>query len=170
MRGFITLNNCIPYSKNPKIAKIFREIGLADELGSGVRNITNYSKVYSGDEPIFEDGEIFKAKVPLVKVLNEMKVNEVNKMTVKEFNEALVYSNKAPVEALDKAPVETLDKIIIYCEEPKTAIQIMNYLGYKNIKRFRRDYIKPLVEKGILKMTIPDKPTSRNQKYISLKG
>lgn len=161
MRGFITLNNCIPYSKNPKIAKIFREIGLADELGSGVRNITNYSKVYSGDEPIFEDGEIFKAKVPLVKVLNEMKVNEVNKMTVKEFNEALVYSNKAPVEALDR--------IIIYCEEPKTAIQIMNYLGYKNIKRFRRDYIKPLVEKGILKMTIPDKPTSRNQKYISSK-
>ena len=97
-----------------------------------------------------------------IKVLNEMKVNEVNKMAVKEFNEALVYSNKAPVE--------TLDKIIIYCEEPKTAIQIMNYLGYKNIKRFRRDYIKPLVEKGILKMTIPDKPTSRNQKYISLKG
>lgn len=46
MRGFITLNNCIPYSKKTKIAKIFREIGLADELGSGVRNITNYSKVY----------------------------------------------------------------------------------------------------------------------------
>ena len=30
-----------------------------------------------------------------------------------------------------------------------------------------KDYIKPLVEKGLLKMTIPDKPTSKNQKYIS---
>lgn len=91
-------------------------------------------------------------------MLNDININEVNNMTVKEFNEV---SNKAPVEALDK--------IIIYCEEPKTAIQIMNYLGYKNIKRFRSDYIKPLVEKGILKMTIPDKPTSKNQKYISSK-
>ena len=43
----------------------------------------------------------------------------------------------------------------------------MEHLEYKNIKRFRRDYIKPLVQKGILKMTIPDKPTSKNQKYIS---
>lgn len=43
----------------------------------------------------------------------------------------------------------------------------MNYIGYKNRTRFRRDYIKPLVEKKILKMTIPDKPTSKNQKYIS---
>lgn len=43
----------------------------------------------------------------------------------------------------------------------------MEFIGYKNRTRFRRDYIKPLVEKGKLKMTIPDKPTSRKQKYIS---
>ena len=45
----------------------------------------------------------------------------------------------------------------------------MTKFNYKNIKRFRRDYIKPLVEKGILKMTIPDKPTSKYQKYIANK-
>ena len=43
----------------------------------------------------------------------------------------------------------------------------MEKIGYKNRTRFRRDYIKPLVEKGILKMTIPEKPTSKNQKYIA---
>ena len=42
----------------------------------------------------------------------------------------------------------------------------MEYLGYKNRTRFRRDHIQPLVQIGKLKMTIPDKPTSRNQKYI----
>lgn len=139
MRGFVTIKNCIPYSKNPKIAKIFREIGLADELGSGVRNITNYSEIYSGSEPIFEEGEIFKATVPLVKVEDK---------------------------ALDKAP-DKMKEIVLYCNEPRTAIQIMEHFEYKNIKRFRRDYIKPLVEEGILKMTIPDMPTSKNQKYIS---
>ena len=169
MRGFITLKNCIPYSKNPKIAKIFREIGLADELGSGVRNITNYSEIYSGSEPIFEEGDIFKATVPLVKAVNENTVSEINKMSVKELNAALV-GKKALDEAPDKAPDKALEKIkeiVLYCKEPRTAIQIMEHFEYKNIKRFRRDYIKPLVEKGILKMTVPDKPTSKNQKYIS---
>lgn len=169
MRGFITINNCIPYSKNPKIAKIFREIGLADELGSGVRNITNYSEIYSGKEPVFEEGDIFKATVPLVKGLNELKVKDVNKMTVKELNTALV-GKKAPDKAPDKAPnkaPDIINEIILYCNEPKTAIQIMEHFKHKNIKRFRRDYIKPLVEKGLLKMTLPDKPTSKNQKYVS---
>lgn len=165
MRGVITINNCIPYSKNPKIAKIFREIGLADELGSGVRNITNYSEIYSGKEPIFEEGDIFKATVPLVKVLNEMTIKDVNKMTVKELNTSVIGS-KAPDKAPDNLN-EMIKKIILYCQEPKSAIQIMSELNYKNIKRFRRDYIKPLVEKGILKMTNPDKPTSKNQKYTS---
>lgn len=151
-------NNCIPYSKNPKIAKIFREIGLADELGSGVRNITNYSEIYSGREPTFEDGEIFRATVPLVKVLSEMQVKDVNKMTVKEFNASLIGK-----KAQDKVTM----KIIEFCKQEKNIFEIMNYIGYKNRTRFRRDYIKPLVEKGMLKMTIPDKPTSKNQKYIS---
>ncbi len=178
MRGFITVNNCIPYSKNPKIAKIFREIGLADELGSGVRNITNYSEIYSGKEPIFEEGDIFKATVPLVKVLNEKTIVEVNKMTARELNATLVGNSKAQDKAQDEAQDEAYDnahdeidiKIIKFCNKEKNIFEIMKYIGYKNRTRFRRDYIKPLVEKGLLKMTIPDKPTSKNQKYISLKN
>lgn len=37
--GLIDPNNFSPYPKNPTIAKFFKEIGLVDELGSGVRNI-----------------------------------------------------------------------------------------------------------------------------------
>lgn len=166
MRGFITIKNCIPYSKNPKIAKIFREIGLADELGSGVRNITYYSEIYSGSEPIFEEGDIFKATVPLVKVLSEMQVKDVNEMTVKELNASLI-KKMAQDKAQDEAQDEVSMKIIEFCKQERNIFEIMNYIGYKNRTRFRRDYIKPLVEKGMLKMTIPDKPTSKNQKYIS---
>ena len=42
----------------------------------------------------------------------------------------------------------------------------MNEIGYKSNKTLKRNYIKPLIENGKLKMTIPEKPTSRNQKYI----
>lgn len=40
-------------------------------------------------------------------------------------------------------------------------------LGYRSNRTLRREYINPLVESEKLKMTIPDKPTSRNQKYIT---
>jgi len=53
------------------------------------------------------------------------------------------------------------------CKEPMSIAEIMKELAYKSNKTLKRNYIKPLVEKGKLKMTIPDKPTSRNQKYIS---
>ena len=42
--GFMDLNNYSPYPKNPKIAGFFKEIGLADELGSGIKKIVKYTK------------------------------------------------------------------------------------------------------------------------------
>ena len=57
--GYIDLNNYSPYPKNPKIANFFKEIGLADELGSGIKKIVKYTKIYSGGIPEFKDDEIF---------------------------------------------------------------------------------------------------------------
>ena len=69
--------------------------------------------------------------------------------------------------AQDMAQDKIINKIIEFCQKERNIFEIMEYAGYKNRTRFRRDYIKPLVEKGLLYMTIPEKPTSKNQKYIS---
>lgn len=45
------------FFRNPFIAKFFRNIGLADELGSGMRNLYKYSKPYSGKDPVLDDGD-----------------------------------------------------------------------------------------------------------------
>ena len=63
--GSITVNNLEPNPKNPIIASFFRNIGYADQLGSGVRNLFKYSRYYSGQEPEFIGGDIFKIIVPL---------------------------------------------------------------------------------------------------------
>ena len=63
--GFITMENLEPNPKNPIIAAFFRNIGYADQLGSGVRNLFKYSKYYSGAEPSFEEGDVFRIVVPL---------------------------------------------------------------------------------------------------------
>ena len=64
-QGMITPDNLEPNAKNPVIASFFRNIGYADQLGSGVRNLFKYSKYYSGKEPLFEEGDVFRITVPL---------------------------------------------------------------------------------------------------------
>ena len=63
--GFITVDNLEPNPKNPLIASFFRNIGYADQLGSGVRILFKYCKFYSGKEPEFVEGDVFRIIVPL---------------------------------------------------------------------------------------------------------
>ena len=63
--GNLNLTSFEPFPKNPPISKVFREIGLADELGSGMRNTYKYTKLYSGEEPSFSEGDVFRIIVPL---------------------------------------------------------------------------------------------------------
>ena len=76
--GTISLTDFVPYPKNPVIASVFKEIGWAEELGSGVRNIVKYSKVYSGTIPEFIDGDVFKTKISLNGTVNGTVNDTVN--------------------------------------------------------------------------------------------
>ncbi|MCL2164384.1 MAG: hypothetical protein FWH55_08340 [Oscillospiraceae bacterium] len=58
-------DNFSPFSKNPIISKFFHEIGLADELGSGFKNLTNYVPLYSGGKPQMVEGNIFTITIPI---------------------------------------------------------------------------------------------------------
>lgn len=66
--GVLNLATFDPFQKNPPISKVFREIGLADELGSGMRNTYKYTKMYSGAEPEFMEGDVFRITIPLADV------------------------------------------------------------------------------------------------------
>ena len=69
--GALDLEKFEPFPKNPSISKVFREIGLADELGSGMRNTYKYTRLYSGKDPIFEEGNIFRTIIPLKKIATQ---------------------------------------------------------------------------------------------------
>lgn len=47
-----------------------------------------------------------------------------------------------------------------------TATAIMGKLGLKSKETFRKNYIKPAMELGLVQMTVADKPNSRNQRYV----
>ena len=58
------------------------------------------------------------------------------------------------------------DALIEFCSVPRTREEMQEYLNVSNRGYFRASILKPLLDSGKLEMTIPDKPNSRNQKYI----
>lgn len=152
--GVLNLATFDPFQKNPPISKVFREIGLADELGSGMRNTYKYTKMYSDAEPEFMEGDIFRITIPLP---------DVATATV---------GPTTTVATTDTTTVTTTDKqaqkILEYCSEPRSTKEILSHMGLANKQHLHKTYIKPLLAEGKLKMTIPDKPNSRNQKYVKI--
>ncbi len=144
MIGKININSYQPYPKNPKIANVFREIGLADELGSGVKNMYKYTKIYSGGEPELKEDDIFRTYIPIT-------------------------TQEIPQDIPQETPQDDKKTLIIkYCRNSRSIREIMEYLHLRDRKNVYTSYIKPLIKEEKLKMTIPDKPNSKNQRYISL--
>lgn len=150
--GIIDPDNFSPFPKNPTIARLFKEIGLVDELGSGIRNTYKYSKIYSGAEPIFTEGDVFRTIIPLT-----MQVSDQATM-------------QATMQATPQATMQTdeeISRLLEYCKIPRTRSEIQKYLKFNNRDHFRKNILNPLIKGGLLKLTIPDKPTSPKQKYFS---
>ena len=63
---------------------------------------------------------------------------------------------------------ETVKKLLDVMEYdiPYTSKTLMERLALKSREGFRRNYLHPAIELNLIRMTIPDKPNSRNQRYI----
>ena len=59
------------------------------------------------------------------------------------------------------------DRLLVFCKTPRTRSEITEFLGLSSTQYAIKTYVMPLVKNGIIKLTIPDKPKSQNQKYYS---
>ena len=68
----------------------------------------------------------------------------------------------------DKGLSESIKKLLEVMEYdiPYTSKTLMDKLGLKSREGFRRNYLSPAIELNLIRRTIPDKPNSRNQRYI----
>lgn len=51
---------------------------------------------------------------------------------------------------------------------PQSATELMEKLNLKSRLGFRKNYLQPALDAGLIGMTEPDKPTSKNQKYFKI--
>lgn len=84
------------------------------------------------------------------------------KMIDETIDETLKSVNQESKNISDQ--VNRLLEVMDY-DIPLTANEIMKRLGIKSKETLRGSYLNPAIENGLVKMTVPDKPNSKNQKY-----
>ena len=138
-------------------------------MGSGIRNLYRYTQIYSGGEPELVEGDIFKTIIPL-----KMESNGQHVDVRGEDSGGVSASGEdsggvsGEVSGGVKLKQEKLDALLEYCIKPKGRKEMQEFCGLKSDDYFRAKVIKPLLKLGLVEMTIPDKPNSRNQKYIKV--
>ncbi|MDR3164056.1 MAG: putative DNA binding domain-containing protein, partial [Synergistaceae bacterium] len=126
--GKLDPDNFTARSKNPIIARFFVNIGRADELGSGMRNLYRYTRMYTnGAEPELIEGDVFRTIIPLTadsKPTNPIEASldvPVNSPDVPV--NVLVNSPDVPVNNIDVPANDTVALIIsLMADEPRISL------------------------------------------------
>ena len=149
--GIVRLNNMreIHFSRNPKIAEFLHEYEYVREFGEGIDRMYLEMRQAGLPEPEYRTESFMVYATIKNKKFNVEKRESINNNTQENTQE------------------NTQDKIIKYCRLPRSKKEIAAFLGYKDVKSFAKNHLKPLLKEGKIEMTIPEKPSSRNQKYFS---
>ena len=137
--------------RNKELIRVFKDVDLIENIGSGVLRILD---AY--------DKSCFKFMEHFLRVSFKYKENPF-----KYDDTAKTKSSKLGSKKSSKLAVSE-QQILELCKTEKSLKEITEHFGYKDVYKFKNNYINKLLEKGKLQMTIPDKPKSRNQKYITI--
>lgn len=155
---------------NQKLSDMFLQLHISERTGRGVPKIT---EVYGKETYEFRENSIV-VSIPFTRVqTEEMTHDEVEttpdeaKMTLDE-KEMTPDKNETTLVIESDKRKNSAEHILEFCTTPKSILEIAEFLGLKEKKSVRR-HVKPLLEQGRLAMTLPDRPNSKNQKYITIK-
>ena len=135
--------------RNPVIADLFHRMKYMERRGSGLKKIITETEKLPGYSEQLRP-EFFSSAADFRVVLKNVNYNSA---------EHLHQVNHQ---------VNVSDQILSYCILPKSKKEIAEFCGFKDIRNFTLHYINPLLESGQLQMTVPLKPKSRNQKYVTV--
>ena len=134
--------------RNPLVAEAMRVMKYVNKFNRGVTRVQEMLKDNGNPSAEFDVNTITAFRVN-VHATNE---SDLSKGTSQPLSQPLSQSIE--------------EKIVEFCKEPRSGAEIAAYCGFKDVKNFRERYLTPLLGTRI-QMTIPDKPTSRFQKYIT---
>lgn len=151
--------------RNPVIARVFGELSLIEEWGSGYKRIKEACQKDDYPEPIWEEyGTVMR-----VTFYPHSDITTQISPQAPSWHQVGTKSAPSQHQVVEKElDFDTAEKrLSSFCEEGRSMNEMMNFLGWSDRTKFRKRFINPLIEKGILEMTIPDKPQSSNQRYVT---
>ena len=135
-----TLGKTQPDTRNPVLARAMETLGITENRYSGIPTIQRELREAGLKEAVFADSR------------NEFMVT--------------FYNQDAKVQNVQDG--EESRSLLEFCQEPRSRKEIADFLGITTIYYVSQNYIHPLLESGQLKMTKPESPKSKNQKFYSV--
>ena len=138
--------------RNPVIARVLRELDYMEKWGTGYKRIIEDCD--GGGYPHPEWQELSTA----------MRIKfQPHPIQVESGAGTRKMDQVGTKSALSRHQVQLLE----FMKEPRSLREMMTLLGWTDRTKFRLKFIKPLLDRDLVKMTVPAKPTSRNQKYFA---
>ena len=137
--------------RNKELIRVFKDVDLIENIGSGVLRILD---AY--------DKSCFKFMDHFLRVSFKYKENPFEYDDTAKKESSKLGSKKSSKLAVSE------QQILELCKTEKSLKEITQYFGYKDVYKFKNNYINKLLQDNKLKMTNPDKPKSRNQKYVTI--
>jgi ATP-dependent DNA helicase RecG len=142
--------------RNPIIADVFHRTGLIEKWGRGTNRVAEMCLAGGIQPPMFEEIGSFAL------VTFKVQVGMTSQVTPQDgAEEAPSRHHVGTKSELSHNHVKILES----CMTEKTLLELMKVVGRKDRTKFRVQLIYPLITAGLLKMTVPDRPNSRLQKY-----
>ncbi len=125
--GPLRLDSFSPYPKNPLLASFFVNIGRADTLGSGMRNLYKYTKLYAKGEPTLVEGDVFEIRIPLTESGNQLKGDRKQTIKTNDKKQTIKTNDKKQTIKM-QAHIEDVIKYLRIVGEAKT-VDIAKEIG-----------------------------------------
>jgi len=139
--------------RNRRIGEFFKELDMTEGRSTGIPKIIKAMKENGSPPPEFEfdaDYSYFMVTLPVHQAVVQIKEQpEGHQVT--------------PQVTLQVTP--QVEKLLRSIEGELSRTEIMSKIHLKDRMNFAFSYLQPAIEGKLIEMTIPDKPTSRNQKY-----
>lgn len=130
-----------PDTRNPVLAAALEVLGVTENRYSGIPTIRRAMDEYGLREPEF--------------------LEERGSFIVRFYKEP---KNEA-VQTFEQN--DEVKNLILFCRTPRTRKEICDYLGLSSVTYAIQRHIMPLVEQGLIHLSIPEKPSSQKQLYYS---
>ncbi|MCF6178310.1 MAG: helix-turn-helix domain-containing protein [Geopsychrobacter sp.] len=139
--------------RNHVIARMFRELNLIEQWGSGVRRIFKEAAEQGLPAPeIVEIGMRMRFIVPLSEMLIlQTSAEQVTEQVIEQVIEQVTEQVRRILNCLEHKPLGARDA--------------MHNLGLRHRPTFFYDYLQPAIDAALVEMTQPESPKSPTQKY-----